>query len=100
MNLPELLWQRLVRARGPEPLAPDPVESVPPWFARRVVNHWLMARQAATVSGGWECVSRQGLACALVIMLAAVLFHVRVPTAPQPWEVLASESVLSSVLPR
>lgn len=99
MSPPDLLWQRLVRARGPEPVEPTPAAAVPPWFARRVVQRWLSTQRAPALAG-WERTSRQGLACAVLIMLATALFHARVPHPTQPWELLATESVLSSVLPR
>lgn len=99
MSPPDLLWQRLVRARGPEPVESLPASGVPPWFARRVVQRWLASHPTPALAG-WERTSRQGLACAVLIMLATALFHARVSHPTQPWELLTTESVLSSVLPR
>lgn len=98
MITPETFWRRLVRAALPPAPAPAPVEEPPRWFARRVVAVW----QSSLASGGdlvWEQVTRRGLAVTLGIMALSLLLLAR-PFQPAPtWESLASESVLSAVLP-
>jgi hypothetical protein len=97
---PELLWHRLVRTARASRTTPEPgLDSAPPWFAQRVVHRWLSATPTPGLSA-WDRAARQGLAFACLIMIASVLMHARPLASSPPWELLTTESVLSSVLPR
>jgi hypothetical protein len=97
---PDQFWRRLSHAARPAPGESAPTPAASPWLARRVVEQWSTARRQRPESGAWERVSLQGLACAVAVMLGAVLFNALAPRTQQPWEVLASESVIASVLPQ
>ena len=98
MNAPDSFWRRLLRLADLPAVEPTVPSAAPPWFARRVVANW----QAGLASGRdvvWEQVSRRGLAVALGIMTLSLLALVRPARPAQTWETLASESVISAVLP-
>jgi hypothetical protein len=75
------------------------VPSVPPWFARSVVNRWLAEPAGAPVQS-WLSVSRGALACATLIMLVSLAFNFRVVWHRDAPEQIASDSVVSLFLPK
>jgi hypothetical protein len=99
MNNPETVWRRLVRQAAPSAAEPVLRTEAPPWFAQRVVRVW-QSSLATRHESAWEQISGRSLAVALVIMVASLLVLVRPVPSAQPWEVLASESVISAVLPQ
>jgi hypothetical protein len=98
MNAPDAFWRRLVRLADLPAVDPTVPSDAPPWFARRVVATW-QAGLAAGRDAVWEQVSRRGLAVALGIMTLSLLVLVRPARPATTWETLASESVMSAVLP-
>lgn len=73
--------------------------SVPPGFARGVVSRWLASLEESSAES-WAVISRRGLAVALGLMLASVLWHARVERGPVLLESSASDTVLLSIQPQ
>lgn len=99
MNDTDSIWRRLVRQSRWQEQPADPVSPMPPWLPQRVAARWA-AELRSTSEGPWDWVSRRAAAAALVVMLISLAVHARTPRPSSPWEVQASESVLTCVLPR
>ena len=86
---------RRVRARHDDGSAHE----APPGLARGLVYRWL-SQSADEVSASWLVVSRRGLAVAIGLMAASMLWHARELRAPVLMESTASETVILSVYPQ
>jgi hypothetical protein len=71
----------------------------PPGLARGVVHRWLSS-SANELSGSWLVISRRGLAVAIGLMAASMLWHARELRAPVLMESTASETVILSLYPQ
>lgn len=72
---------------------------VPPWFAGRVVNHWL-AERANRERDDWLRVSRPAAAFATLIMLASLFANREVFRSSASPELAVSGTVVQCILPQ
>ena len=90
--------KRLIAMAG-LPAQPAPA-TVPPWFARRVVERWLGTPTRNANYALWERVSHRGLAVACMAMCLSLVLHGLWWLHRDSPEQLASQSIVRFFLPR
>ena len=85
--------------QAPHAPIPGGLDHPPPGMARSVVRRWLSS-SVGEASASWMVVSRRGLAVALGLMAASMLWHAREWRTPVLMESSASETVILSVYPQ
>jgi len=85
--------------RAPSAPADNSALDAPTGLARGLVNQWLSC-SANEITGSWLVISRRGLAVAIGLMAASMLWHAREIRAPVLMESTASETVILSLYPQ
>ena len=97
---PNLLDDLVRKARRVSPVESEaPLATAPPGFAAAVVRRWLFTT-GEELSESWLVISRRGLAVALGLMVASMLWHARELRAPVLMESTASTTVALSLYPQ
>jgi len=85
--------------RAPSAPVENTALGAPPGLAQGVVHRWLSC-SANEVTTSWLVISRRGLAVAIGLMAASMLWHARELRAPVLMESTASDTVILSLYPQ